>query len=273
MLRDRPAQAITSRLAVGLARLRKSTAAIAVRGAWHRPRSEKKARPRRAPNTARFLALVVIAVAAYFVPRGVSWNADTHIFLTTSIVDRGALNIDPLARYTGDVAFAHGHFYADKAPGLSLAMVPVYALLKWTILGGHPYTSLFTVPVAQRTDFFTRYLLTVVFAAVPTGILVALLYRFLARLGLGTRARVAVALTYGLGSIARPFAGELFSHQLSALLAFGAFILLFRVRRGELGERMVVVAGLMLGYAIITEYPVALIAAALGVYTLTIPAR
>lgn len=275
MLRERPPVALTSRLTDGLARLlRLFEFGLSTSPQPPSPSEGKEEpAPRRAPNTARFLALVVIAVAAYFVPRGVSWNADTHIFLTTSFVDRGSLSIDPLARYTGDVAFAHGHFYADKAPGLSLAMVPIYALLKWTILGGHPYTSLFTVPVAQRTDFFVRYILTVVFAAVPTGVLVALLYRFLARLGLGTRARVAAALTYGLGTLARPFAGELFSHQLSALLAFGAFILLYRVRHDELGERMILVAGLLLGYAIITEYPVALIAAALGVYTLTIPAR
>lgn len=215
----------------------------------------------------------MIAVAAYFVPRGVSWNADTHIFLTASIVDRGSLNIDPLARFTGDVAFAHGHFYADKAPGLSLVAVPFYALLKWTILGGHPYTSLFTVPVAQRTDFFVRYILTVALAAVPTGILVALLYKFLARFGFSGRSRAAVALTYGLGTIARPFAGELFSHQLSALLVFCAFILLYRARHGEAGERAVALAGALLGYAIITEYPVALIALALGVYILTLPER
>lgn len=228
---------------------------------------------RRPPNTARFLALVVIAVAAYFVPRGVSWNADTHIFLTTSIVDRGSLNIDPLARFTGDVAVAHGHYYADKAPGLSFAAVPLYALLKWTILGGHPYTSLFTVPVAQRTDFFVRYIQTVALAAVPTGVLVALLYTFLARFGLSGKARAAVALTYGLGTIARPFAGELFSHQLSALLVFSAFVLLYRVRHGEGDSRMAAVAGLLLGYAIITEYPVALIALVLGVYAVTIPER
>lgn len=231
------------------------------------------ARKKRPPNTARFLALVVIAVAAYFVPRGISWNADTHIFLTASIVDRGSLTIDPLARFTGDVAFAHGHYYADKAPGLSFAAVPLYALLKWTVLGGHPYTSLFAVPVAQRTDFFVRYLLTIALAAVPTGVLVALLYSFLARFELSSRARAAVALTYGLGTIARPFAGELFSHQLSALLVFSAFILLYRARHGEVGERAVALAGLLLGYAIITEYPVALIGLALGLYAWTIPER
>ena len=270
---ERSARTTTTGQAHRLPSLQTLAAHIRGGGTSGRSREDRPARAKRPPNTARFLALIVIAVAAYFVPRGISWNADTHIFLTSSIVDRGSLTIDPLARFTGDVAFAHGHYYADKAPGLSFAAIPLYALLKWTILGGHPYTSLFTVPVAQRTDFFVRYILTVALAAVPTGVLVAMLYTFLARFGLGSKARTAVALTYGLGTIARPFAGELFSHQLSALLVFSAFALLYRVRHGEGNERLAAVAGLLIGYAVITEYPVALIALALGLYALTIPER
>ena len=271
--RPAPGEATTGTTATPQARSRLlALRTVATRG-LRRSRPQTAVRVKRPPNTARFLALVVIAVAAYFVPRGISWNADTHIFLTSSIVDRGSLNIDPLAQFTGDVAFAHGHYYADKAPGLSFAAVPFYALLKWTILGGHPYTSLFNVPVAQRTDFFVRYVLTIILAGVPTGMLVGLLYTFLARFGLGRRTRAAVALTYGLGTIARPFAGELFSHQLSALLVFSAFLLLYRIRLREISDGFAVPVGALLGYAIITEYPVALIALALGVYALTIPER
>jgi hypothetical protein len=67
--------------------------------------------------------LTIVLVAAYFINHGVSWNADTHLYLTASIVDRGALNIDPFARFTGDISAAGGHFYADKEPGLSLLAV------------------------------------------------------------------------------------------------------------------------------------------------------
>src|SRR5262249_24124008 len=153
------------------------------------------------------------------------------------IVDRGALNIDPLAGYTGDVASAHGHFYSDKAPGLSLLAVPVYALLKYALLGGHPLATLYTLPETQRLDFLVRYLLALVYAGVPTAIVAVLLYRFLPRLGVGVRWSAALALTYGLGTIALPFAVRLFSHQLVAALIFAAFILLYRVRRGEIAMR------------------------------------
>lgn len=213
---------------------------------------------------------MVLLAAAYFVPRGLSWNADSHLFLTASIVDRGSLNIDPLARYTGDVAAAHGHFFTDKAPGLSLLAVPVYALLKYTLLGGQPLTSVYAVPEAHRVDFLVRYLLALVYAGVPTAIIVILLYRFLPRLGVSPRWSAGLALTYALGTIARPFAAQFFSHQLAAALLFGAFALLFHIRRGELRERAVAGAGALLGYAVITEYPTALIAACLVIYALTL---
>jgi hypothetical protein len=225
---------------------------------------------RRAPGAGYIIAIIVLC-AAYFVPRGVSWNADTHLYLTASIVDRASLNIDPFAAYTGDRAYANGHFYADKAPGLSLLAVPAYVVLKYTLLGGKPYTAQLALPATERTDFLIRYMLAVLFAALPTGLLAALLYQFLARLDVPERWRGVIALTYGLGTIARPFAGELFSHQLAALLIFAGFYLLYRVRHGELDARATFFAGLLLGYAIITEYPTALLVAILGLYALTAP--
>jgi hypothetical protein len=220
-----------------------------------------------------WLALVVVVVAGYFVPRGISWNADTHIFLTASIVDRGSLDIDPLASYTRDLAAANGHYYADKAPGLSLAAMPVYVVLKYTLLGGRPYTALFAVPVAQRLDFFVRYLLALVYAAVPTGIVAGLLYTFVARFRLRERWRIGIALVYALGTMAHPFADQFFSHQLAALLVFAGFVMAYRVRQDELDRRFALGAGLLLGYAVITEYPTALIAGAVGLYLLVTPSR
>jgi hypothetical protein len=234
-------------------------------------RSRRSSAPGAERDGGGLLMAMVLVAAAYFVPRGISWNADTHLFLTASLVDRGALNIDPLAAFTGDVAAAHGHFYADKAPGLSLLATPVYLLLKYTLLGGHPFTSLYAVPEEQSIDFLVRYLLALVYAGVPTAIVAVLLYRFLPRLGLSVHWSAAVALAFGLATPARAFAGEFFSHQLAAALLFGAFVLLYRLRQGELDARWAAVAGLLLGTAIITEYPTALIALALGIYALMAP--
>ena len=257
-------------MGVGAATLLKRPLAALAR--QRAPRADEGAR-RKTPG-AGWIVLLIVLCAAYFVPRGTSWNADSHIFLTASIVDRGRLNIDPLAPYTGDKSYANGHYYSDKAPGLSLLAVPVYAFAKQTIMGGKPYTALFAVPEIQRTDFLIRYLLAIVFAALPTGVIAALLYSFLARLGVDGKWRAGLALTYGLGTIARPFADQFFSHQLAASLVFSGFVLLYRIRHGELRVGMMApLAGFLLGYAVLTEYPTALIVLALSVYALTTPAE
>lgn len=251
------------------------------RGLQARP-AAKRQRPRlvstgSAPGSAKtgpgaeLLAATVLVAAAYFVPRGVSWNADTHMYLTASIVDRGTLNIDPFAQFTGDLASANGHFFADKAPGLSLIAIPVYLLLKFSLLGGHSLTSLYTLPEPQRIDFLVRYLLALVYAGVPTAALTVMLYRFLPRMGLSALWSALVALSYGLATPARAFADEFFSHQLAAALLFGAFLLLYRARHGEPHARYAIVAGLLLGWSVISEYPTVLIALALGIYALSTP--
>jgi hypothetical protein len=217
------------------------------------------------------IVVAVLLAAAFFLPRGPMWNADSRIFLTASIVDRGQLNIDPLAPYTGDRAAYGGHYYSDKAPGLSLLAVPAYAVLKYTLLGGRPYTALFAASPDRRLDFLPRYLLALLYAGLPTAILCALLFDFLALLGVARAWRTLLALTYGLGTIALPFATVFFGHQLAAALLFGAFVLLYRLRRGALPARYALLAGALAGLAVVTEYPAALIAAALGLYALMAP--
>lgn len=215
------------------------------------------------------VALAVIVVAAFFIERGLQSNAGTHLYLTVSILDRGTLNIDPFHLDTVDLAGANGHFYADKAPGLSLLALPFYAIIKLLLAHGEPYLPLLQAssPIAD----WERYILAVIFDAVPTGIIAALLYRFMQRMGVSRGWCAVLGLTYGLGTIARPYAGVFFSHQFTAALCFGAFYLIYRLRKGELDDRFALLVGLLLGYSLISEYPTALIVAALGIYLITTP--
>jgi hypothetical protein len=213
------------------------------------------------------VAIIVCLTAAYFVYPGVQVNADSHLFLTVSIVDRGTLNIDPFAQPSSDISAWHGHYYSDKAPGLSLLAAPLYALLKLILLHGRSYLA---APVMAE---WVRYGLSVGLAAVPTGAVSWLLYKLLERMSVSRAWCAGLALTYGLGTIARPFATLFFSHQLSTLLCFGAFTLAFLLRREQLDRRFALAVGLLLGYALITEYPTAIAGAAIATYVVTIPHR
>ncbi len=204
---------------------------------------------------------------SYFIPRGAMWNADTRLFLAASLVDHGRLAIDPYAPYTGDIASSGGHYYSDKAPGSSLLAVPVYAFVKIVLYRGQTnYEDLLSSNEEQRADFLPRYLITLLLVGLPSALLGGLFFKFLAYVGLGPRGRLLLTLGYGLGTIAFAFSTVFFGHQLAALLLFAAFYLLVQVRRGERPAWLVLVAGLLAGYAIITEYPTALMVGCLVLY-------
>jgi len=216
------------------------------------------------------IILILFLAYSYFIPRGALWNPDTSIFLAASIVDRGQLNIDPYAQYTGDKAAFSGHYYSDKAPGSSFLAVPAYVLVKFTLYQGKTsYLQLLSASDAQRTDFLARYLIALLLVGLPSAVLGGLIFRFLAYLGLGARGRVVLTLGYGLGTMAFAFSTLFFSHQIVALLLFAAFYLLFRIRQGALSQRHYLTAGVLAGYAIITEYPTALIVGCLALYALS----
>jgi hypothetical protein len=240
--------------------------------ALHASWLKRRTRQRRGVGMGSVILLLFLAYG-YFIPRGALWNPDTHIYLAASIVDRGQLNIDPYAPYTGDKAAYNGHYYSDKAPGASLLAVPVYAFVKLTLYQGKtPYLQLLSASDAERTDFLPRYLMTLLVVGLPAALLGGLIFRFLAYLGLGPGGRVVLALGYGLGTIAFAFSTVFFSHQIAALLLFAAFYILFRIRRGTLSQRYYLAAGVLAGYAIITEYPTALIVGCLALYAF-FPAR
>jgi hypothetical protein len=216
------------------------------------------------------IVLILFLAYGYFIPRGALWNPDTRIFLAASIVDRGQLNIDPYAQYTGDKAAFNGHYYSDKAPGSSLLAVPAYALVKLTLFQGKtPYLQLLSDSDEQRTDFLARYLITLLLVGLPSALLGGLFFRFLAYFGLGPRGRLLLTLGYGLGTIAFAFSSVFFGHQIVALLLFAAFYLLFRIRQNALSQRHYVTAGVLAGCAIMSEYPAALIAVCLLLYALS----
>src|SRR5204862_7821269 len=88
------------------------------------------------------------------------------------------------------------------------------------------------------------------------------------RLGAPPPAAAAVAFAYAFATLAFPYATLFYAHQLVAALLLGGFALIFGARAqpgGPAAGRLVLV-GLLLGYAIASEYPVALIAGVLGLY-------
>ena len=96
-----------------------------------------------------------------------------------------------------------------------------------------------------------------------------LLWRVAERFEPGYGAFTAVAV--GLGTLLLPFSTMLFSHVFTAMLGFAAFALAMRERAGPPRPLLILVAGLLVGYAISSEYPLSFVAIVVGLYVLSRP--
>jgi hypothetical protein len=215
--------------------------------------------------------LIVISYA-YFISSAPSFNTESHLYPAFSLVDHGTLNIDRYATRLEDKSYWRGHYYTDKAPGLSFLAVPAYAALRIGFPGhiGKGYNAVgkvkYTIP---KNTVYIRYAITYFLLILPSAIFAILLWLFLCRF-LPAGWAITVALVYALGTLAFPYSAWYFSHQLAAILLFSAFMLLFLCARGRepdrRTDRLTALAGLLVGYAIVSEYPTAVIGALLGCY-------
>lgn len=221
---------------------------------------------------------ILLLIAAYFVPRGLYPNPDSHLALSYALVESHTARIDRYLSLSGtrqpllDKAVYCGartdvrtcrRYYSDKAPGVSLWVAAIYAALRPAL----PHALMPSTPGSDR--FLLRMLLALLAVAAPCAAFLVALWRFLADLT-GARAAMIAAVGYGFGSMALPFSTLLFSHALTAAMLFGSFILLFAQTHndGRSGGWRPVAAGGLAGYAIGCEYPTAIIAALLGLYAI-----
>jgi 4-amino-4-deoxy-L-arabinose transferase-like glycosyltransferase len=239
------------------------------------------------------LPVVLLGLAFATVVQSPGVNEKAH-FASVRALANGTTAIDAYRADTDDVSWYRGHYYTVKGPGLALLTLPLYEALhaahaekaslwaarkarrnaagRWSA-GGRPYgvygeslvrAQRVRVEVEKETGMI--WALGLLGAALPA-VLMLLLVRSLAERvepGLGT----AAALTLGAGTLVMPFATMLFSHVLAAFLGFAAFAVLWREREGPDRPSLVAAAGLLAGFAITTEYPLAIVVGIVGVYAL-----
>jgi hypothetical protein len=192
------------------------------------------------------LALLVIPVF----PHLPSANEFSRWALSAAIVERGSVEVSPEIALLGDriidVAMRGGHLYSNKAPGGSLAAVPAYLAAR-TVVGPPDRHNLRATVTAMRLCICTLPLLALC-------IWFALHAR---RAGIAPQ-RIAFAVAVMLfGTPLFAYGLLLFSHALTAVALFGAWLLLFGDSRLRESMRELA-AGLLLGLAAISEYPTAI---------------
>lgn len=232
-----------------------------------------------------FLFLVLFVSYIYFFPRWADPNQNSRLDMVVAVVDDGTFQIDRYVSNTVDYARVGEHYYSDKAPGVAFLGIPVYWGLQ--LIFDLPWVSNITENLANNQAFkstlnpdgtgvfeekvrfaIAQVAIALVVAALPTAILGVLIFRSLKPVSSNIFLRLGVSLAYGLLTPVLAYAGAFYGHQLAAMLLFWAFFLVFT--KNPLTKQSLLGIGLLLGYSIITEYPAALIAAGIGVYTLVI---
>ncbi len=204
--------------------------------------------------------LLLALVFGYFYQDG-GWNENSRYSLIFATVEQGTFKIDnyynSAGSATGDYASYKGHIYSDKSIGPALLGVIFYEPI-------YQFNRL-THALSRET---VKEILVFLVIGIPAAIAGSLMYILSYYL---TRRRIRsylATLAIALGTLYFPFAIVLFSHTLTAALLFSAFFMIFFLSESPSKKKNVYLflIGLILGFALISEYPAGIVIVVLVVY-------
>jgi len=207
--------------------------------------------------------LLLLAGALFYQPVEYD-NTCSRFFLVHAIVARGTFNIDPYHESTIDKSLYAGHYYSNKAIGLSLLAAPVY----W---GLHQFP---LVQVGGPLYPPAIYIVKLITTTLPFAFLGALMFYMACSWGADPRKAFLMVLAYGLGSIAWIHATMFSGHQLTGCLLFFSFALASILKSDSPALKMVlysIAAGFLAGYAVLTDYMAVVGVGLIAIYMLTRP--
>ena len=238
-------------------------------------------------------AILVAGLGLSFIMQSPGWAQSAYFALVRSM-SQGSAKIDAYHWETKDKSWIDGNFYSVKAPGLPAAVLPAYMALDaagFSDLSSRVAHRViadgvrewYRRPAPLENAGFDRARARVLAVQIAEGqtmiwalgligsllpaILIMLLVRRLAEeVQPGTGAISGLSL--GLGTLLLPFSVQLMGHLLSALMLFGAFLLLMRERHGPQRLGLIFVAGALAGLSVVVEYPIAFGGAAIGLYAM-----
>lgn len=192
-------------------------------------------------------------------------NELPRVLTTMQIVDHGTFQLDSRIEEIGsrvDISETpDGHFYQNKAPGLSLLAVPVYlpVALICRALGTEPNMA------------FVTWLLRLSIVILPSILFLKYFREVSSRFTESIEAKNGALVAYALGSMALPYGLLFMSHAPAAVMVGAAFALSVRAVRSEAGmeKRQALAVGALLGLAMFVEYQAIFAALIVGLYALS----
>ena len=204
--------------------------------------------------------LIPFVTYAYFY-QGADQSVACRFDLMRSMIEKHALWINDFCGYnTADIVTFHGKIYSVKAPGTSYT-----SLFPWLI-----FSNVLLPFYTNHQDLYwalATYLTTVFTTGLLTAALCVVMFRFARFLGASEGRATGVALILGIATIAFPYATELTGEPVAGFCVFTAFYLLATFDDHPSSWRAFW-AGLLAGWAVLNDYPVLLVSAAIGLYAL-----
>lgn len=235
---------------------------------------------RRGKRLALGLFALLTVTFAYVFPRWADPNQDSRLKMVVAVVDDGTFQIDKYLGTTVDYAKVNGHYYSDKAPGVAFLGMPVYFVLR-RLPGMDALTERLQTSAAFQSTLretgsgvsadkvrfaLAQVAIALVVGVFPSALLGALMFLWLARVTPEAGLRLLVVLGYAWLTPAFAYANSMYGHQLSAALLFAAFYVVATAER-PLPIPVLLGVGVLLSYAVVTEYPVAVLTGLLYLYT------
>ena len=232
-------------------------------------RIERRVAPRRHVSVLLF-ALIWLS-CAWFGSWAFNPNNATRLFAAIAIAENGDARIDAFADMTIDKARFDGHFYSDKAPGMTLMAAPL--VVATNAVTGIESSQVERAFMGAGIDAFLtlrQRVVTMLAVAVLTALAAVALLDLAAGVTGHRGAGLFAALAFALGSPIWGWSTTLFGHApVAALLVIAAWAI-WRgtsdetVRRG----RYALLAGLALGWTLVIEHSALLTGLPIGIWAL-----
>jgi len=214
-----------------------------------------------APRARAWLIAATLFVSYAYFYQGTGWNQNSHFDLARALAEQHSVRIDRYEWNTGDKAFYRGHYYSDKAPGLSLAALPA-------ISAAGSLARVFRVSQVLALQLYSATVLT---SSLGIALAAAVLFVVLLNWNIRSGAAAFAVAVLGLGTPMWIYATQFWGHALSSACLVFAFAAADRLRQPGSSARQLALAaavGQAAGWAVVAEFPAAIPAVMIGLMAL-----
>ena len=209
-----------------------------------------------------FLLFSFIASFYFSTVSGItSSNDGSHYALIRTMAENHTFALMQFDNYAegNDVSITEdGTLYSDRPPGTAVIGIIFYTIGGWFPDPSHPIPSRHD---AENSRLPYVMLLPALFGAGT----VVLLYLFLRQRSISAMAALTTAIFFAIGTIQWKYSSVLFSHALSSFLVMSSLYMAVNSHKSMVLNFML---GLVLGFAVLTEYSNALLVIIIGLFLL-----